>query len=133
MEGDVPVVHGLGHARKDRLLIAVLAAAALGTAVVVAPAGALGVNPAAGLASTLKAKMQAHYAGSGVRITTVTCRIAKSGTSALCQAHFAVVKERAVGIFTVAATIDPATGGVETKTTKTVCSDSKTGAKLRCF
>jgi len=79
--------------------------------------------------------MQTYYnkVYPGLKITTVTCAIAKAGTGAACKARFTWVKQRAIGVFTIAAKIDPPTGNVVPRTTGASCKDSKTGAKLVCF
>ena len=92
-------------------------------------------TPSQMLAVRMKANMQSCYnkAYPGLKITTVTCTIARARTSAACKARFTWVKQRAVGVFTVAAKINPSTGSVTPRTTGATCNDSKTGAKLVCF
>jgi hypothetical protein len=111
------------------------AAALVATASLLACASASAATPAQMLAAKLKADMQSYYTKTqpGLKLTRVTCTIAKPGTSARCQARFAVPKQRAVGLFVLAIKIDTATGGVTTKTVSATCKDAKTGAKLSCF
>jgi hypothetical protein len=125
------------HRREDRQEARLLRAGAIALTAAAAlaagpPAGA--ATPAARLAKSLKTSMQAYYhkGTPGLKITTVTCKIAASGATARCHAHFTVKSERAVGVFQVAATIDRSTGGVRTRTLSVTCKDSKTGAKLTC-
>ena len=105
------------------------------TAALLACASAVAATPAQMLAAKLKADMQGYYTKTqpGLKMTTVTCTIAKTGKTARCQAHFAVPKARAVGLFVLAVKIDTSTGGVTTKTLSATCKDAKTGAKLSCF
>src|SRR5262249_61690054 len=96
------------------------------------PAAAAGAATPQMLAARMKANMQSYYdkAYPGLKITAVTCTIARAGTSAACKARFTWVRERAIGVFTIAAKIDPATGSVVPRTTGATCKDSRTGAKL---
>jgi hypothetical protein len=110
-----------------------LALASAAALTLCAAAGAM--TPAQALARTLKANSQAYYGKQipGLKITTVTCKVASNDRHATCKEHFTVVKARAVGVFTVSAAIDPATGGVQTKTTGVSCKDTKTGKAFACF
>ncbi len=134
MDDDDTHLHEREDRQEARLLrsSAVAVAIAAATLAVGAPAGA--ATPATMLAKTLKGSMQKYYGKTvpGLRITSVTCKIAAARTSALCRAHFTVESERAVGVFKVSALIDRSTGGVRTKTLSAACYDSKTGAKLTC-
>ena len=109
-------------------------ALAVCVAAVLGPTGAASAaSPAVGLAKQLKASMQAYYAkgNPGLKITTVTCTIAKDRTTARCNAHFTVVSKHAVGVFAVA--IQGVGGGnATTKTLSVACKDSRTGAKRAC-
>jgi hypothetical protein len=109
-----------------------LAAAVVAAVALTAAAGA--ATPNAMLAARLKANMQAFYtkAAPGLKITTVSCRIAANRASARCAAHFTVTAKQAIGVFQVAVAINTATGGVQTKTLSATCKDAKTGAKLTC-
>jgi hypothetical protein len=91
------------------------------------------VTPAAGVARQLKGQMQTYYtkAYPGLKITTVTCKIARSGASATCKAHFAYVRQRTIGVFTIA--VVGSGGSAQTKTVAVSCTDTKTGKKLACF
>jgi hypothetical protein len=113
----------------------VLRAAAVAAAALVLAGTAGAASPSQRLAAQMKANMQAYYnkAYPGLKIATTTCKIAPAGTSANCKAHFTWVKQRAVGVFTIVAKIDPSSGGVVPRTTGATCKDSKTGAKLVCF
>ena len=92
-------------------------------------------TPSQMLAARMKTNMQSYYnkAYPGLKIRAVTCTIARAGTSAACKARFSWVNRRAVGVFTIAAKINPSTGTVLPRTTGATCADSKTGAKLVCF
>ncbi len=74
--------------------------------------------------------MQAYYKKAGLKITTATCKIAASGSSARCNVHFAAPAARAVGVFVVGVT-ETSSGEARTKTLSVSCKDSKTGAKLK--
>jgi hypothetical protein len=131
MDDDGPQLHAHQDGQEDLVLkgtAALVAALALS-----AVAGA--ATPSQMLAAQMKANMQAYYnkAYPGLKVTTVTCAIAKARTRANCKAHFTWAKRRALGVFTIMARIDTATGTVVPKTTGATCRDSKTGAKLVCF
>jgi len=128
---NLPLVHGLQDRQAVRVLRA-LAAAIAAAVTFTAAAGA--ATPNVMLASRLKANMQAYYtkAAPGLKITTVSCKIAANRASARCAAHFTVSAKEAVGVFQVAVAIDTATGGVQTKTLSSACKDARTGAKLTC-
>ncbi|HWE82003.1 MAG TPA: hypothetical protein VG265_10155 [Gaiellaceae bacterium] len=101
---------------------------------VVASAGASAASPAAGLAKQLGSSMQAFYKTRvpGLKITTVSCKIASSGSSAACKAHFTIVKAQEIGVFGVNVT-EKSTGAAQTKTVSVACHDSKTGKPVKCF
>jgi hypothetical protein len=99
-------------------------------AVLAVPFGAAASSPAAGLAKQLKASMQAYYKKTGLKITTASCKIAASGSSARCNVRFAAPAARAVGVFVVSVT-QTSRGEAQTKTLSVSCKDSKTGAKLK--
>ena len=109
-----------------------------GAAVVaaLALAGSAGAaTPSQLLGARMRSNMQSYYdkAYPGLKITTVRCTIVRAGTKAVCKARFSWVRRRAVGVFSIAAKIDPATGTVVPRTTGATCKDSKTGARLVCF
>jgi predicted acyltransferase len=107
--------------------------AAVGAAVLGLSGAASAATPAVALAKQLKTSMQSYYAkgNPGLKITTVTCTIAKDRTSARCHAHFTVVSKHALGVFVVA--IQGVGGGnASTKTLSVSCTDSRTGAKRAC-
>jgi hypothetical protein len=131
VDDDHPQLHSDQDGQEDLVLragAAVVAAFAL-------VAAAAAATPSQLLAARMKANMQSYYdkAYPGLKITTVTCTIAKARTSAACKARFTWARQRAVGVFTIAAKIDPSTGSVTPRTTGASCKDSKTGAKLVCF
>jgi hypothetical protein len=113
------------------VLRALAAVAALAFAVC-ATAGAM--TPSAALARSLKPSIQATYTKhkTGFLFTTVSCKIAASGTNATCQAHFTAKAERAVGVLLVDAKINRSTGAVSYQAVSLSCADSKTGAKVTC-
>jgi hypothetical protein len=114
-------------------LLSVRPLAAAGLAALATSATAGAVTPAAGLAKQLKASMQAYYekGNPGLKITTVTCKIARNRTTARCNAHFKVASKHALGVFVVS--VQGASGGsVTTKTLSVSCQDSRTGAKRAC-
>jgi hypothetical protein len=123
------------HAHQDRQEDLVLKGTAALVAALTFSAVAGAATPSQMLAAQMKANMQAYYnkAYPGLKITTVSCTIAKSRTTANCKAHFTWVKQRAIGVFTVVDRINTATGTVVPKTSGATCTDSKTGAKLVCF
>jgi hypothetical protein len=98
-----------------------------------ATAAALALTPAQGLARRLKASMTSYYAGSdpGLKFTTVTCKIATDGTTARCNARFAVASKNAAGVFVVSVR-GGAGGNVTTKTLSVSCKDTRTGKKIAC-
>lgn len=133
MGGDLSLVH---RHENGKALQVLRSAAAVSAALALTGAGGAGAaTPSQMLATQMKARMQTYYnkAYPGLKITTVTCTIARAATSAACKARFTWVKRRAIGLFTIAAKIDPATGSVVPRTTGASCRDSKTGAKLVCF
>jgi hypothetical protein len=113
----------------------VLRAAALVAALAFAMcATAAAATPSAMLAKSLKPKIQATYKAhkSGFTFTTVTCKIAASGATAVCQAHFTDKAARALGVLGVDAKINRSTGGVTWQAVSIKCTDAKTGAKFKC-
>ena len=107
--------------------------AAAGALAAGAPAGAATPAPAVTLAKVIKKAMQKSYDQHKVAFTftTVTCKIASTGTTAACQAHFTDKAAQLVGVIQVAVTIKPKTGEVDYQPTSIACNDSKTGAKLK--
>jgi hypothetical protein len=101
----------------------------------VAATSALAATPAQQFAKQLKRSMQTYYnrADPGLKITTVTCRVAKNDRTGRCNARFTRASQRARGLFVIGVTIDPATGNVKTKTLSAACTDSKTHKKISCF
>jgi hypothetical protein len=99
-----------------------------------ASAAASATSPAAGLAKQLGSSMQSYYKSHvpGLKITTVSCKIASTGSSAACKAHFTIVKAREIGVFGVNVT-ETAAGSAQTKTVSIACRDSKTGKSVKCF
>jgi hypothetical protein len=97
-----------------------------------ASASATAATPSAMLAKTLKTSMQATYDQhkSGFVFTTVTCKIASTGRTARCQAHFTDKAARLLGVIQVSIEI-ASSGGVQYQPTSITCTDSKTGAKLQ--
>jgi hypothetical protein len=116
--------------RPPRVILAALAAAL----VLVAGATAATDPAAAQLAKALKANMQKTIGPKvpGIRFTTVTCTLTKDHTKGHCAAHFSRPKDRVVGVYQIAITVNTQTGGVHTRTTSISCKDSKTGAKVIC-
>jgi hypothetical protein len=106
-------------------------AAAAAMLLALSPAAAA-ITPSAALARSLKPSLQATYDRHklGFRFTTVSCRIAASGTTATCEAHFSAAPERALGVLTVDVKINRSTGAVGYQAVALRCTDSKTGAKL---
>ncbi len=104
--------------------------AACACAALAVPLGAGAASPAAGLAKQLKASMQAYYKKAGLTITTASCKIAASRSSARCNVHFAAPAARVVGVFVVSV-VETSSGEARTKTLSVSCKDSKTGAKLK--
>jgi hypothetical protein len=114
--------------------LAVLVAVALLGIAATGPGTAGAATPAQQLAARLKASMQRYYvrASPKLELGAVTCKIAASGKSARCVAHFAVTGAHAVGDFVLGVTIDRKTGRIHTKTLSAACRDTKTGKILRC-
>jgi hypothetical protein len=113
----------------------VLKAAALAAALACAPCATAGAaTPSVLLAKKLRSSMQTYYTKTqpGLKIIGVACKIAASGTSATCQAHFTVAAKRALGVFALSVQINTSTGSITTRTVGATCRDSKTGAKLSC-
>ena len=110
-------------------LVGAIAAVAL-----VVPSIAGAANPNRQLAASLKGSMSTYYAKAepGLKITTVTCKIAAAGTTARCQAKFTMVAKRAKGVFQLAIQIDRSTGGVTTHTVSAKCADAKTNRAISC-
>ncbi len=109
--------------------VGLLVAAAL-----VLPASAGAVTPSVALARSLKPSLQATYDKhkAGFKFTVVSCKIAASGTTAACEAHFSATAERALGVLKVEVKIDRSTGGVSYQAVSIACTDSKSGAKFKC-
>ena len=57
----------------------------------------------------------------------MTCKIAASGKTARCNAHFTVTGAHAGGDFVLGVTINKTTGQIHTKTLSAVCKDTQTG------
>ncbi|HUY72435.1 MAG TPA: hypothetical protein VMV08_09340 [Gaiellaceae bacterium] len=113
-------------------MLRALAASAAVALAASATAGA--ITPSAALARSLKPSIQATYTKhkTGFLFTTVSCKIAASGATATCQAHFTAKAERALGVLRVAAKINRSTGAVSYQAVSLACTDSKTGAKITC-
>jgi hypothetical protein len=95
---------------------------------------AAAATPSVALANSLKPSLQATYDKhkSGFKFTVVSCKVAASGTTATCQAHFSATAERALGVLKVDVKIDRSTGGVSYQAVSIACTDSKSGAKITC-
>jgi hypothetical protein len=113
--------------RRALALAAVTAVAALGGG-----AGAATVDPAAiALQAAIKHQLQLklNKAVKGMKVKTVTCKVAKNGRTGTCRANFAYKTIR--GYYTVSAKMPPK-GQVSWTTTSLHCFAAKTGAKVKC-
>jgi len=115
----------------------VLRAAAAGVAFLALATSASAATPAQRVAAQLRPQLASalkkQYPTLKVNFTKVTCKIAKNDKSGLCAAYFAVPAARAIGVFAIGLTINPATGKYTWKQLSARCKDAKTGAKLACF
>ena len=112
-----------------------LRASILTVAAALALSGTAGAaTPAQSLAVRLKTSMQNYYvqANPKFKMGTVTCKIAASGKTARCNAHFTVTGAHAGGDFVLGVTINKTTGQIHTKTLSAVCKDTQTGKTLKC-
>ena len=113
--------------RRTLAVTAAVATAALGGA-----ATAATVDPAAiALQAAIKHQLQLKLNTSvkGMKVKTVTCKMAKSGRTGTCRANFTYKTIR--GYYTVAAKTPPK-GQVSWTTTSLHCFVAKSGAKVRC-
>jgi hypothetical protein len=106
--------------------------AASAVIVLAASTTASAASPAVALAASLKRSMQASYTEhkTGFVFTAVVCKLAATGTTATCQAHFTATSIRAIGVIQVNAKIDRSTGGVSYQPVSIKCTDSKTHKPL---
>ena len=120
---------------EDAQDVRVLRASLLTVAAALALSGTAGAaTPAQSLAVRLKTSMQNYYvqANPKFKMGTVTCKIAASGKTARCNAHFTVTGAHAGGDFVLGVTINKTTGQIHTKTLSAVCKDTQTGKALKC-
>jgi hypothetical protein len=113
----------------------VLRAPVLAAGAALALSGTAGAaTPSQQLAARLKTSMQSYYvqANPNFELGAVSCKIAPSGRSARCNAHFTVSGAHAAGDFVLGVTINRKTGQIHTKTLSAVCKDTRSGKTLHC-
>jgi hypothetical protein len=68
----------------------------------------------------------------GLVFGRVTCKLAANLKSGHCKARFTYAARQLNGVYQVAATIDPRTGGVHWRATSVSCTNTRTGKKVAC-
>ena len=113
--------------------LTICAAAALATVAVAAPVSGAANPVAVTLAIAIKNQLQAtmNKRAPGIKITTVTCTVAKSGTTARCKANFTARAAGKNGYYLLAVK-SPPKGQITWTSTAVVCTDIKSGLKVHC-
>ena len=113
--------------------LTICAATALATAAVAAPVSAAADPAAVALAVAIKHQLQVtmNKRAPGIKITTVTCTVSKSGTTGRCKASFTARAAGKNGYYLLAVK-SPPKGQITWTSTAVVCTDIKSGLRVRC-
>ena len=114
--------------------LTICAATALATVAVAAVPASAATDPASlALAVAIKHELRVTMAkrAPGLKITTVKCTVSKSGTTGRCRANFTARAAGKTGYYVIAVK-QPPKGQITWTSTSVVCTDVKSGLRVRC-